>query len=325
VLSLKNLFIDTNVFLSFYHLSNDDLEEIHKLAVLIKKKEIRLWLTEQVEDEFSRNREVKVHDAIKKLKDHKIKGAFPQFCKDYDEYGELKELQSAYGKTHSKLLKKITEDALSSKFKADEKITELFKSSKRIETSKEILKYARLRLDIGNPPGKNGSLGDAINWEALILTLPEKEELHFVADDKDYYSVLDENLPKEFLVKEWSHEKESEVIFYRRLSQFFKANYPDIKLASELEKEIEIKALSKSSNFVRTHGVIDRLSKFDEFSTTQVNQLIEACLQNDQVNWIFSDDDVYEFYTELVKNNKKIISSDLLESMEKMIAEYAEE
>lgn len=130
---------------------------------------------------------------------------------------------------------------------------------------------------------------------------------------------------KIFLVKEWSHEKESEIIFYRRLSQFFKANYPDIKLASELEKEIEIKALSKSSNFVRTHGVIDRLSKFDEFSTTQVKQLIEACLQNDQVKWIFSDDDVYEFYSDLVKKNKKIISSDLLESMEKMIAEYAEE
>jgi predicted nucleic acid-binding protein len=109
---LKNLFIDTNVFLSFYHLSNDDLEEIHKLAVLIERKEIRLWLTEQVEDEFSRNREVKVYDAIKKLKEHKIKGAFPQFCKDYNEYEELKELQSNYGKTlypvNLKRMKKLT-------------------------------------------------------------------------------------------------------------------------------------------------------------------------------------------------------------------------
>lgn len=322
---MKNLFIDTNVFLSFYHLSNDDLEEIHKLAVLIEKKEIRLWLTEQVEDEFSRNREVKVHDAIKKLKEHKIKGAFPQFCKDYDEYEELKELQSNYGKTHSRLLKKITEDALSSKFKADEKINELFDASNRIETSKEILRDARLRLDVGNPPGKNGSLGDAINWESLILTLPNKEELYFVADDKDYYSVLDENLPKEFLVKEWSNEKKSKVIFYRRLSQFFKANYPDIKLASELEKEIDIKALSASSNFSHTHSAISRLAKFDEFSATQVKQLIEICLENEQVNWIFGDDDVCDFYTSLVKKHKKVISEELLENIEKLISECAEE
>jgi predicted nucleic acid-binding protein len=322
---LKNLFIDTNVFLSFFHLSNDDLEEIHKLAVLIEKKEIKLWLTEQVEDEFLRNREVKIQDAIKKLKEHKIKGAFPQFCKDYPEYEELKELQSSYGKVHSHLLKKITEDALKKQFKADEKIQELFAAAKKVATSKDILKYAKLRLDVGNPPGKNGSLGDAINWEALLLTLPEKEELHFVADDKDYYSVLDENQPKDFLVNEWVREQESNIVFYRRLSQFFKANYPDIKLASELEKEIEIKALSSSSNFASTHGIIDRLSKFEGFSVTQLNQLIEICIQNNQVRWIFSDEDVCEFYTNLVENNRDKINDDLLESIDKLIEDNVEE
>lgn len=52
-----NLFIDTNIFLSFYHLSGEDLEELDKLAVLIKKKQVQLLLPRQVRDEFYRNRE----------------------------------------------------------------------------------------------------------------------------------------------------------------------------------------------------------------------------------------------------------------------------
>ncbi|MGX1927337.1 PIN domain-containing protein [Vibrio sp. NH-7] len=321
---MENLFIDTNVYLSFYHLSNDDLEEIHKLAVLIKTKKIKLWVTQQVKDEFYRNREVKIQDAIKKLKDHKIKGAFPQFCKEYDEYEQLKELQNTYGKLHSKLLKSITEDALERKFNADEKIKELFKLSKFVETSDDILSDAKLRLSVGNPPGKNGSLGDAINWEAILYEIPKDEDLHFVADDKDYYSVLDENRPKDFLLSEWNDYKRSDIFFYRRLSQFFKEHYPEIKLASELEKEIEIKNLSQSGNFSRTHTVISKLTKFEGFSQTQVNQLIEIAIENDQVRWIFGDDDVYEFYTELVDRNIESIDEDSLEKIQELIARYAD-
>jgi len=37
-----------------------------------------------------------------------------------------------------------------------------------IETTKELVDRARLRMDIRNPPGKDDSLGDAINWEGLL-------------------------------------------------------------------------------------------------------------------------------------------------------------
>lgn len=321
---MENLFIDTNVYLSFYHLSNDDLEEIHKLAVLIKSKKIKLWVTQQVKDEFFRNREVKIQDAIKKLTDHKIKGVFPQFCKDYDEYVELKELQKTYGKLHSKLLKSITEDALEHKFKADDRIKELFKLAEYVETTDEILSEAKFRLAVGNPPGKNGSLGDAINWEAVLSEIPKDEDLHFVADDKDYYSVLDENRPKDFLLSDWKEFNDSDIFFYRRLSLFFKEHYPQIKLASELEKEIEINNLAQSGNFARTHTVISKLSKFEGFSQTQVNQLIEIALSNEQVRWIFSDEDVYEFYTELVDRHIDIIDDDIFNKIQELIANNAE-
>ena len=86
-----HLFIDTNVFLSFFHLTSEDLEELKKLAALIDSGEIQLILPEQVENEFVRNRGAKIADAMRALKDAKFNISFPLFAKDYDEYSKLRE------------------------------------------------------------------------------------------------------------------------------------------------------------------------------------------------------------------------------------------
>jgi len=51
-----NLFIDTNILLSFYHLTSDDLEELRKLSALLKKREVRLFVPDQVVHEFASRR-----------------------------------------------------------------------------------------------------------------------------------------------------------------------------------------------------------------------------------------------------------------------------
>ncbi len=306
-----NLFIDTNVFLSFFHLSNDDLEELHKLAVLIEKGEITLWLSDQVKDEFKRNRENKVADAVKKLKEQKSKPQFPQICKDYEEYAEIRELQKEYEKKLSSLTKKVNEDISRRTLKADQKISELFHAATAIETTQELVNRACFRMDVRNPPGKDGSLGDAINWEGLLKSVPDNEVLHLVADDRDYYSVLDENKLKDFLQDEWTEKKGESISFYRRLSQFFKEHYPDIKLASELEKELSIRSLINSGNFASTHSAIAKLSKYSEFNKSQVNEIVQIAISNNQVNWIICDQDVYEFYSALIDNHDQLIDEEL--------------
>ena len=50
-----NLFIDTNVLLSFFHYTSDDLEELLKLDALVGADEITLWVPGQLEQEFGRN------------------------------------------------------------------------------------------------------------------------------------------------------------------------------------------------------------------------------------------------------------------------------
>ena len=54
------LFVDTNVFLSFYEYSDDDLEALSQLREHLKKQHVEIILTEQVRDEFYRNRENKI-------------------------------------------------------------------------------------------------------------------------------------------------------------------------------------------------------------------------------------------------------------------------
>lgn len=76
-----NVFIDTNVFLSFYHLTNDDLEELRKLKVLLEKGNVALHLPDQTIDEYRRNRETKIADALKRLKEQKLNLQFPALCK----------------------------------------------------------------------------------------------------------------------------------------------------------------------------------------------------------------------------------------------------
>jgi len=50
-----NLFIDTNIYLAFYHLTSDDLEQLKKLLAVISSKKANVYLIEQVIQEFKRN------------------------------------------------------------------------------------------------------------------------------------------------------------------------------------------------------------------------------------------------------------------------------
>lgn len=293
-----NVFIDTNVFLSFYHLTSEDLEELRKLKPLIEHGEIQLFLPEQVKDEYLRNREVKILAATKVLKEQKLSLKFPAMCKDYPEYEMLREIQSNHNEAHSALVTKLSDAVSTRTLTADTVIRELFDLATTISTTTAHLAQAEARMAVGNPPGKKGSLGDAINWEVLLSCAPE-EDLFLIADDRDYYSVLDENQPKEFLVDEWFKKKQSKLFNYRRISEFFKENYPNIKVASEFEKELAVNTLIKSNSFSTTHQAISKLKNFEGFSEAQATAMAEAAISNEQVNWIISDKDVHEFFSGL--------------------------
>jgi hypothetical protein len=137
--------------------------------------------------------------ALKDLKQQKLSFAFPAMSKGYPEHTTLRQLQREYGKHHAALLDQITADACNNNLKADRTIASLIGLANAIEISPDIYQRAERRHARGNPPGKAGSLGDAINWEALLEAVPKAEPLHFITDDNDYAPSLVEDRFHPFL------------------------------------------------------------------------------------------------------------------------------
>lgn len=249
------LFIDTNILLSFYHLTNEDLEELDKLAVLIQNEEIDLIVTEQLRDETRRNRARRLKDSFEPFRKLKLNVVYPAYCKGYQQYEQLRLYQKAYDKTHSELVNAIHTDIQKRKLRADLLIEELFQAGKLVRHSPELTSKAQLRSALGNPPGKPESLGDALHWEALLEKVPNYNKLTIVSDDADYASPLDPDKIGEFLEAEWKEKKSSPVLFYRRLSSFFSVHYPNINLTEEKEKDAWVSQLASSGSFEETHRI----------------------------------------------------------------------
>jgi hypothetical protein len=282
------ILIDTNAYLSFYHLSSDDLEELKKLAVLAREEKITLLLPEQVVDEFQRNRAGKIADALKRMRDQRKSIQLPQIARQYKEYEVMRKAHAEYEKQLATLIEKIEGDVTGGNLEADAVIEELFQAARRIPMSSGLIASAQLRMELGRPPGKKGSLGDAINWETLSQVVPSGEDLYLVSDDGDFASPLDEARFDPYLQDEWQKAKHSQIHFYKRLSALFRENFPDIELATELEKDLLIRELLGSPNFLSTHAIIAKLSKFSDFSRDQLNELAVAAITNDQVFKNFS-------------------------------------
>jgi predicted nucleic acid-binding protein len=220
------VFIDTNVLLSFYHFTSDDLDELQKLTDEIKAGAITFALPEQVKQEFWRNRESKIADALTRLKEQKLNLQFPQICKDSAVYPALRAAQRDYERNHGLLVAELTNAAHTRQLKADHVINELFAVGTDYPIDNSLIASA-VRMSLGNPPGKNGSSGDAVNWETLLKMIPNMEELYFISADKDFRSAIDDTQFSQFLTDEWAEKKNSALRYYNKLSTFFAEYYPN--------------------------------------------------------------------------------------------------
>ncbi len=309
-----NIFIDTNILLNFYHFSSDDLEELNKLLVLIRNDEIVLFVPDQVINEFYRNRDNKIADSLKEFRKEKIERPFPQMTKQYLEYKALKDAIKTFDENRQALLGKLLGDINTNSLKADILINELFRIAKRLNISDDIYNKAKYRHDIGNPPGKKDSCGDAINWESLLNLVPNHEDIMFITEDSDYLSELNNDNLKPYLVDEWKQTKYSSIILFKSLTVFFKKNFPKIKLANEYEKSLLIEQLSTSGSFATSHSILAQLASFADFSESQINDIALACVSNNQIYWIATDFDVQENLKKIIPPHSHLINPELYQT-----------
>jgi hypothetical protein len=321
-MDMLHLYIDTNVYLTFFHLTNEDLEELKKLFVLIaKSRDVTLHLPQQTIDEFFRNREVKIADALRLFKEEKLNNQFPQMCKQYPEYEDIRKAIIAFDAGKKILLERLEGDVLSNKLAADTVTAQLFDNASVYSTDDNVLGNAFARAHKGNPPGKDGSHGDAINWETLLANVPDEQDLHFVSDDKDYYSAIDPSRFSSFLMNEWRTRKGTNIIAYRRISQFFKDRFPQIKIASEFEKDLLIAQLTSSGSFASSRAILRKIVQHDEFSVSQLNDLVRAFVENEQIYWIRKDEDMEQMISGIVTGNRDKIDGPWLEEFDNLYSD----
>jgi len=311
---MKHLFIDTNVYLTFYHFSSDDLEELRKLLVAVDNHKIRLYITRQVIDEFRRNRETRIADALRIFTEQKMPDQFPQICKAYDQYNTLRRLLKSFSKARAQLLDALKSDIDSNRCGADIITNGLFDKAKLLEPDDDVVEAAKRRVSLGNPPGTRNSHGDAMNWELLLKHFPDDKELHFITEDtKDYSSKIERGRLSEFLRTEWQEHGKSALHYYTKLSDFLRNEFPNIKLASELEKELAISDFANSGSFASTKSAIRKLRRITGFSDSEIREIVEASTTNNQIYWIHDDDIVRDFLLSTVNGREEALDPELLE------------
>lgn len=279
-----NLFIDTNVFLGFYRFTNDDLGTLGRLEdLIVKTRKIKLYVTQQQVDEFYRNRDGVIKQNVDSFK--YSQPVLPKVFSGHSDYPEIVRESRELATKINKVKQDTLDDALKENLRADAVVKNIFKSP--IATTEDIFHRARMRVDVGNPPGKNGSLGDAINWEILLDFVDSKDDfltdVHIISGDGDFSSALDENKIGSFLGSEWSSRKFGTAYLYRSLNSFFEKHFPDIELVDEAIKDGIVEQIGTASSFDNARALIARLHKMGNLSEDQVKVLFKSATSNDQV------------------------------------------
>ena len=294
-----NLFIDAQIWLSIYDFSSDNHEQFSKLYDLIEE-DIKVYLPEQTVEEVKRNRENKISTALNQF--NKINIQIPNLCKGYDEYKSFQELVDHLQIMHKDLLKKIEEDIMNRNLFADTILDKIFSKISVLPRTDIVLQKAYWRYNMGNPPGKDRSYGDAINWEILLDNVPFGEDIFFVSSDKDYKSVLDDNRFNQYLLDEWKDRKKSDLFYYKSLTEYFRLHLKDIELKTDIQKNSLISQLGYCGSFAGTHSIISKLSCFSSWTDEQITQLLQSANRNNQVWAIINDFDIQTFFDNILKD-----------------------
>lgn len=316
---MSNLFLDANILLDFYRYGADDLTEIEKLVALIDDGEVILFSNSHLKNETQRMRERVLSDSFSELKaiKHRIKA--PNYTKKLPELAVLQEALKDANAAHANLVDAVSKKINKKSLGADILIQKMFEKCKELQVTDKVVDAARLRQDLGNPPGKRGSIGDGIHWETLLQESCLKQ-LDIVSRDGDFESELDVGSIKSFLSEEWATQKAgySRVVLFRSLSGYFKSRYPKIKLSDETQKNELIEELRNSPNFASTHSIIAQLDPFEYFTTGQVHRLIEILCDNPQIGRIGTDADVKTFYCRF-ETDAYDLPSEILDEASKLI------
>lgn len=296
------VFFDANILISFFRLSNEDLENLRKLVSASHLKKFQIVTTPYLREEYERYREKAISDGIAAFSSNTIGTQFPPFVRRQKQFKQVADDLKKLKTDLRKLENEVRAQAEAHELLIDEIIGDLFRVSRVLEETPEILKAARRRSEKGNPPGKKGSfLGDALHWETLLSHAVPGEALIILSKDGDFESELSKGKPKKFLANEWSEKTrgQGELILLDTLKSFVREYAQDIEIDSEFSAEFLVGELFESHSYRRTHEIVDLLRGAPGLNVLLVRKILEAIEINPQVGNVAGDADVQEFLADL--------------------------
>lgn len=313
---MLHAFVDTNIYLSLYAFTDDNIGELQKLIALLKSKKLKLHVPTIVNQEFYRNRDKKLAESLGGLERFAVSAPIPRFMEHHDEVSEIRAALKIVKEKRTALMEKARAEILDKKLAADELFRTLRDVAGLLAISDDVDKAARRRLERSNPPGKDGSLGDRLNWETLLKAVPKGNDVHVVSRDKDFASPLGTNVPNSFLDEEWEVMKEGKMYLYPDLRSFLAQHFPEIKLPSDVAKAFAIKSLAESGSWPATHAAIAQLMPLvADLNAEDSKQLFAALRTNPEIHAIATDEDVKSFYQQLLADHWNVLNKDEYEGV----------
>jgi hypothetical protein len=100
--------------------------------------------------------------------------ALPRLVAHYPKVDTYQKAVKSLKKFHNDLIERAKKDALAEELPADKLFSALIVVSSPIKAKRQlILEAARDRTERNDPPGKEGSFGDRLNWELLLAHVPD--------------------------------------------------------------------------------------------------------------------------------------------------------
>lgn len=255
------ILLDTNIYLDFYRVRN-----VRSLLKSLESVKYKIFIPQQIRNEVIRNR---VNAALERInEDNKnlsiklvpfpdllttlaLDDDYPSLQKEWTDLGsKSKELEKSYKSVLAKTVCHVAQgiDPIS------ESLQSILESAR--PHNEEQLTKARLRKELGNPPGKrNDPLGDQLAWEQLRSTVKDDEDIWIVSRDGDYLVGFDNQITlNPFLYEEFAKQRRGKVYTFQDLAsalQHYKT-YADSKLDLPSQEELDLarkeqRGLSKKS------------------------------------------------------------------------------
>lgn len=181
------LLIDTNIYLDFYRSNKDSIQLLSELSKHFDK----IILTDQIVQEFERNREIVIHTMKKSFEsESNLQYISSAYLQNLPEFSGLLTVLKDYQNRRKDVITAIDtilespeKDPIYSFF--IDMIRESRKRNTILDTTDEIIEKAYKRKLVGNPPTSSGfSIGDEINWEIVLANI--KENIIIIGRDNTF-------------------------------------------------------------------------------------------------------------------------------------------